>query len=71
MQVNDSISFITGASIVHVPLQIQALIPMHGNDMIIEIGLFAAKSIVGGLVSIGVAHVANKLKRNKKEGFKE
>lgn len=70
MRVNDSISFITGAAIVHVPLQTQALIAMHGNELFFEIGLFAAKSIIGGLVSIGIAHVVNLLK-SKREGKSE
>ena len=68
MQISDPISFITGAAIVHVPLQI---LPMNGNDVIIEIGFFAAKSIIGGVVSIGVAHVINKISKPKNKNTEQ
>lgn len=78
MQVNDSISFLTGAAIVHVPLQSQASINMiqyietiSGTDLMVGIVLFSAKTVIGGLLSIFITHQVNKFRKPKNKSENE
>lgn len=72
---NDLLSFITGASIVHVPLATQALPhiealnniqAMDNTELLIGTSLFLAKTIVGGVLSIYVNHAVNKFRNRNK-----
>lgn len=55
-------SFFTGAAIVHVPLTITS---MSAPDPAIEIMMFLAKSVIGGIVSVLIAHVAHRKQKNQ------
>lgn len=74
MQVNDSISFLTGAAIVHIPLQTQANVDMiqylqniNSTDVMVGVILFSAKTIIGGLLSIFITHQVNKFRKPKQK----
>ncbi len=59
MEANSNlISFLTGATVVHSPL-----FPMpQTSEMFIQIGVFVAKAILGGLISIGINYFVIKSK---------
>lgn len=63
MNISENVlSFFTGAAIVHVPLNTNAMI---ATEPYYEIGMFFAKSIIGGVVSVIVAHIVHLKSKNQ------